>query len=345
MVFFTQSLLEDFKGLLGNPNLNVYCYDYLESNNKLSNLIGAMKNCCGNHIGTSYLNQQNRALKSKNDAYDLALITYEKDLKPSSLSTNILGFIIVQKNECAKFQDAYCINLICSPSNDNRTKGIGSLLFALYLYCVINNNNVVENGKLGLLELANSYINIGGLCLYSKYGFEYDSSLYGDDCFNDYNNLPMIVDMKSKYEYPNIERSNQILKEIALGINKGFPKPTLCSISNNHKQLLLGILSNLDNFLKQNKTEYIISFIKSDYTTVEYEILFNELSNDPSKVDAKINELISTVSSELSPNDMELLQKIYIAPEQPQRKITRRNPGVTGGSRRRNRRRTKRINK
>jgi len=265
-----------------------------------------MKKCCGNNIGIDYINKQNRALKHNKDTHDLALITYEpqENFSSTKLENNILGFIIIQKGECSKFNDTYCINLICSPSLDERSKGIGSILIALYIYCIMNNDDIIE--KRGLLELANSYVNMGGLCLYSKYGFVYDPLLYGADCFNDYNNLPMIVEIDTKYG-----NSNEIIKDILLGKNKGFQKPPICSIRENDKQLLIGILMNLDKFLKLNNLEYITSYIMSNNTSIEYELLYNLLGNSPEMVEIKINELMT---GELSDEDRELLSKIYVEP-------------------------------
>lgn len=355
--FFTQDLLDNFKGLLENSGLNLYCYDFLEKEKKISRLPSSMKKCCGTNIGTGYINSQSRNLKNEKNTFDLALVTFQphENFTSTKLDENILGFIIVQKGECNKFNDTYCINLICSSIFDERAKGMGSILIALYLYCIINNNNVID--KRGLLELANSYINMGGLCLYSKYGFEYDPSLYGDDCFNDHNNLPMIVDIETKYGGSNNDESNQIIKNILVGNNKGFPKPDICAIRDNDKQLLLGCLMNLNMFLDLDTPEYIISFIKSDDITVEYDVLYNSLGNNPNAVKSKINELMS---KELTTNDRELLTNVYIIPQSepvppplpPPKEVTtmttrkrNRRQAILGGSRKQKKHKKKYLKK
>lgn len=337
--FFTQELLNNFKTLLEKPEINLYCYDFLETENKLLRLPASMNKCCGNNIGTDYLNAQNRALKRDKNTFDLALVTFQpqENFSPTKLPENILGFIIVQKGECNKFADTYCINLICSPIDDPRAKGVGSVLIALYLYCIINNDDIIE--KRGLLELANSYVNMGGLCLYSKYGFVFDPSLYGDDCFDDHNNLPMIVDIDSKYGASNKDQSNQIIKDIWTGNIKGFTKPNICNIRDNDKQLLLGLLMNLDMFLKLNKPEYIMQYVKSDNTSLEYEILYDSLGKDPAAVERKINELMSR---ELSDVDRQLLTNVYIPPASPSAPLKKQAQVIPSTMVTRNRRQTTR---
>jgi len=49
---------------------------------------------------------------------------------------SIIGFLIVEKGECKKYPNAYCINLICSKSGIET--GIGSLLMGLYLYTIVS---------------------------------------------------------------------------------------------------------------------------------------------------------------------------------------------------------------
>ena len=171
-----------------------------------------MKSCCLLNIDVNYLNDQYKELKSGNTDFDLALITSERFdsfTKVTDLPKKIRGFIITQKGECHKFPDSYCINLICSQHSK------GSILIALFLHCIMNNPEITN--KIGLLELANSYFNVGGLCLYSKYGFEYDHTLHGDECFRDYNNLPMIVDIGAKCG--DQTNGSLLLKNIALSLH------------------------------------------------------------------------------------------------------------------------------
>lgn len=100
----------------------------------------------------------------------------------------VLSFIIIQKAECIKLDDVYSVRLICS------LPGVKvNVLMGAYLYVVKGLANA--NRKMGILELADGYKNLQGFCSYSKFGFQYDKSLYGDDCFTDKTNLPMSVNL------------------------------------------------------------------------------------------------------------------------------------------------------
>jgi hypothetical protein len=100
---------------------------------------------------------------------------------------NMLGFIIVEKGECPKYSDAYTINLICTRPRLMK----GSILMGAYLYMIKEHPDI---SQVGLLELANGYTNLAGVCLYNKFGFDKDIHIFDEvDCFNDKGNLPMSV--------------------------------------------------------------------------------------------------------------------------------------------------------
>ena len=168
MRFFQENLITDFITLIGKDDMYIYNYDTIKNSKYKSKIPQSLKKCCLDSIGLDYLNRQNRALSS-NDDFDLAIITDKSINNITNLTDSIRGFIIVQKGECTKYSYVYCINLICSQHSK------GAILIALYLYCINNSSNITD--KKGLLELANSYYNMGGLCLYSKFGFQYDNSL------------------------------------------------------------------------------------------------------------------------------------------------------------------------
>jgi hypothetical protein len=242
------------------------------------------------------------------------------------LTKNIRGFIIVQKGECTKFSDVYCVNLICSQHSK------GAVLIALYLYCIFNNPYVTT--KKGLLELANSYYNVGGLCLYSKFGFEYDRTLYGDECFSDYNNLPMIVDIPSKYT----SGFNNQMKDILLGVSKGFPKPSVCDIRGPRQQIL-GVAMNVELFLKLNQKDYIDNYILSDGTTLNYEYFFKtNMKSKPANVTNFIANIQTTPDNIISA----YVSDIIIPPNkptyaEPANSSTAKRKRTTGGRRRKRR--------
>lgn len=223
-------------------------------------IIRCVENCCST-INPDYLAASINKLRSKvsrtrtkrNYKFDIAIIfghTLEqlRVMTDEDIIRSTEAILIVEKGECHKLPEAFSINLICSNS------GKGKFLISLFIYCIINNSNVLD--KRGVLELANSYLNIAGLCLYSKYGFEYDPNMYGPDCFEDVNNLPMIVDTNNYYVGPNRRPANQIiaeknntLKNILSG--SGVPyflKPEICTIADSNEQLLTGLVLNLKKY-------------------------------------------------------------------------------------------------
>lgn len=264
MRFFETELIDQFKILL-NRELYIYNYETIQQTKQKSKLLKSLKACCSDAIAPSYLNFQYRQL-SDSEVFDLAIVV-DKDINNvKNLYDSIQGFIIVQKGECILKPNVFCVNLICSQH------ARGALLIALYLYCINNNPNVTD--KVGLLELANAYYNAGGLCLYSKFGFEYSSKLHGRYCFSDHNNLPMIVNLNDKYNDTN--SCNQMIKDILSGNSKGFTKPIVCDLRGN-RQKLLGLAMNIEKFLNRNAKRYITSYMLSDGTVLQYDVFYNEL--------------------------------------------------------------------
>jgi hypothetical protein len=146
------------------------------------------------------------------DKYDILIISKKID-NIDKLDT-IAGFIIVELGECKMYKNAYSIKLICT-NKKIAVKGIGSILMGAYLYSILshpqtNNNTNYEplpNGigryegnqftsseplnsiqHVAVLELANGYINAGGLCMYEKFGFKYDPDMYGTRSDNNNSN-------------------------------------------------------------------------------------------------------------------------------------------------------------
>ena len=118
---------------------------------------------------------------------DAAGVMYKHDLlfiaKPSKIEseireTNILlndiqGFILTQTGECSLLPDVPALKIICSINSE-----ISKFLMYIYIKALLK-LNITK----GILELAHSYENPGGFCLYNKFGFREDSSLDRYDCF------------------------------------------------------------------------------------------------------------------------------------------------------------------
>lgn len=229
---------------------------------------------------------------------------------------SIIGFVIVEKGMCKRYANAYGINLICSRSGVE--SGIGSLLMGLYLYTIVSHPKELsssavinyQSGKafinyqlieipdeisyqkplfstsdeliplqhIGILELAGSYLNAAGLCLYEKFGFRYEPLLLKQDCFLDIENLPMILSFSSNPKYKpywknNIEQIKQILIKISIGYKNpdgtSYDVPLsgrskVCGLRDRNAQKLYGYLRNLYIF-EINRRQSISEDPDEDY--------------------------------------------------------------------------------
>ena len=109
---------------------------------------------------------------------------------------HVLGFIIVELGECQDKPNVWSINLICSRPNSRGLQIKSGLLLGAYQYC-IKHYKPQGMPQEGILELAGGYTNASGFFAYTKMGFFKDLNLCGTTCFEEYNNLPMRVDLTS----------------------------------------------------------------------------------------------------------------------------------------------------
>ena len=128
-------------------------------------------------------------------------MAYPMSTKQRSIAKigKVVGFIIAQYGECKTHPSAYAVNLICTRSIDGYSIK-GSLLLGAYMYCIKQTDHAEQ---IGVLELAFGYDNIGGFFAYTKMGFDKDYTLVKQGCFEDYENLPMSVNLQ-KYSLENI---------------------------------------------------------------------------------------------------------------------------------------------
>lgn len=159
------------------------------------NLYESLSDCCFD-IQPDYLQGCVSKLFSKTEqhANDIVCLVKQGDMA-------IQAFMIVELGECQMLPDVFSIKLICAKKG---TKGLGGLLIGNYLA-----NLSAKRENIGVLELANSYINTSGLCLYEKFGFRYDIQYVGTTCYPNYgattknvtrgvyDNLPMFVDLRN----------------------------------------------------------------------------------------------------------------------------------------------------
>lgn len=218
----------------------------------------------------------------------------------------VVAFIIVELGECKKYPSAYSIKLICT-NTKTAIPGTGSVLMGAFLYTIIShpdnknpktpinfpsgnsflkvtskmlaNGNKIEYATFGtneelvpiqhvaVLELSGAYLNSGGLCMYEKFGFTFDSTMFSDPkkeivCFNNRENLPMKIDFNTMQGYSglSIQDKKKKIIDITAGIDKGFPKSKICSVRG-EKQILLGYLKfiklNLDNNPGAKPSDYL----------------------------------------------------------------------------------------
>ena len=179
----------------------------------------------------------------------------------------LVSFIIVERNECKKYGNAYALNYICS-----KLKGIGSILVGLYLYSIFSHPRIDKTKlivkkiepptsdeyygpeilHMGLLELSGGYQNVPALCLYSKFGFIEDDKLSGSssNCFRNDVNIAMRTDYPEEMEPEEIK---QKIVHILLGRESEFEKPIICKFKDPEMQ---GYLSWLYGSKKAARQDY-----------------------------------------------------------------------------------------
>ena len=219
---------------------------------------------CRGAIGEYYLNKTLWNGIGTSNSFDIAILFRKQT--PQTYS-DPLAFIVVELGECRRYPEVWTVNLICG-----KIAGIGATMMGLYLFTIFYNDSIHQDNKFGLLELANAYLNVGGLASYSKLGYNIDEELYSrtrlekkgrmtkrfsDNCFGDRSNLPMrtqIIDEAYK---------NRII-QILNNPSSGYDKPPICKIIGRRDdysdqlvkgvlQVYLGLCKNLILFLKYKK--------------------------------------------------------------------------------------------
>ena len=240
---------------------------------------------------------------------------------------SILGFMVVQKDECPMISGAYSVNLICA--KESAPKGIGALLMGLYLETILKRPEITQ---IALLELAGGYLRIPALCLYLKFGFRHEPRMLHPRCFTSAGNMPMILDLKD----PKITR--ELILDIASGVNKtGFKLP-LCKMTPKNQNIISSLLeySRLFNYaMNQQITmdDFIDRCSRQTNLVTVYKHILAKYRGEP--VD-NINDYINGIILKLEKND----QTVKTDP------LIQALGGVDGGNPKRIKRtRTKRISR
>jgi hypothetical protein len=185
--------------------------------------------------------------------------------------------------------------------------------------------------------------------------------MFGPQCFEDFNNLPMLIDFKTKPGYAELSKEQQQQKvvNITAGTDRGFPKSKICSVRDSfvgptgkvvltREQALLGYLKTL-KLLMDHDMElvtgtdadkpiedlyYTIKFINEPKSRTPYEER-PEPAN-PGNVDAYINYLETPQANRTG--TMDLSRLVSLIPVKKSRGGTKRRHGGKN-------KRTKKINK
>jgi hypothetical protein len=325
MDFFDQSLVDKFSSDYGST-IKLYKLSEMFNLFKIKSrsyrtfLSQIIKDSCAANIGDNYRNNLSASFMAHSDKFDFIAVASSEIKAEETAETKynkIQGFMIVEKGECQTYPDNYCVNLICTRSS------VGNILMALYIYIIIQRDDILE--KIGLLELANAYFNVGGLCLYAKYNFKFDPHLSNDTCFRYFTpNLPMIANIQ-EYGGTKDEKTARLMD--ILKNNKGsFDKPSICA-ARGIKQKLLGLVSNLHlskyvnmslKMGEQNDVdlyEYVYGLYTTpqtvtDGTEIDYKLLLKKINNDYGGVDNFIdNNVIDNIDDTKATELVELVVK------------------------------------
>jgi hypothetical protein len=295
MPFFQDHIINDFLGLYGNASISILA----NKNINFSELKPKALDICRKLILKTYLN---RTLKSAeiNPKFEIVALYETAD------ASNPIAFLVAEKGECEILPVVWSVNLICAVAEGTHgTKSAGQILMGLYLFTIATNPEVID--KRGILELANGYINAAGLASYSKLGFVIDESLYGDRCFADYNNLPMIAD--------DIDPA-RVIRILQGSVGDSYVKPPICDIRG-AVQLYLGVAMNLLNVINNVPRDELDDYIIDDYgmndnRVINYRYLYNLVSRNIPGFTKQIDSALRGSASARLPGLLEIETAIVI---------------------------------
>ena len=290
--FFTDRKMEEFTKALESLQLNFYqtkLYSEMTFLNKFSSNIPEIKTKLAANIPSfcSKINPKYIQLLFMTKIFVLSnievLFFVQEDGTPFDL-TKLIGFLIVEEKKnhthTKRTLCIYSITLMCVKKDHltiQQSKYIksGNLLIGTFLFCLLDKSHA-----LAILELAHSYLNLPGLCLYEKFGFVYDKTVAS--YFPSYNNiiplLPMSLNINNHFLFrkkKKEEKQNLLLKIICNCANPPYiPKSKICTIDTKFQQLL-GKLKIL--FLCMENQNVHVLLNKENKDCVTFVNLLNEL--------------------------------------------------------------------
>jgi hypothetical protein len=230
-------------------------------------------------IGERYLNN-NITNALDHEDFDFIVLTSKLDEGKRKIKKNAktVGFLISQLGECNdrgnKYREIPALNLICAPKKhkcnsaspfcqQNGCGVVSRILMFMYLYALKK-----KNIKYGILELAGNYCNVGGLCLYNKFGFREDISIkdyVSEDmqCFAEQGTLSMICDLET-ITFDQLE--NALIKNENIDMPNSEP---LCRKSNltlpEQNIVLDRRMENFNNIMKLQQGRVELKDIKDQH--------------------------------------------------------------------------------
>jgi len=265
--FFDTGINDSFLSLTVGANYVIRSQNDLSNqqhiafSNASASLLENAAEICRKGIGEYYLEKTTWNGLGTSNKFDIAILFNRAD----HAYARPLAFIVVELGECRRYPEVWTVNLICGTKD---VPGVGGIMMGLYLFTIFHNTSIHGDNKFGLLELANAYLNVGGLASYSKLGYTIDEMLYStskkvrgktviDSCFGDRSNLPMRTEILTDV---HIQRIIEILNNR----DRGFTKPPICNIIGDRiilddqlfkgvLQLFLGLCKNLILLFKYNK--------------------------------------------------------------------------------------------
>lgn len=166
---------------------------------------------------------------------------------------------------------------------------------------------IPTNGN-ALLELANGYKNIAGLCSYEKFGFIYDKNMFSNDvytnCSSEIGNVPMNIYFGNDTDNPcyvglTIEEKITKIINIAVGNNSFIcNRNYMCNIKINNEKMnkIKSLLQQLYN-LKLYQEYFMIINNSNSYNIIKTNE-FDELDDD----DIKLFNIINNMTNDYDTN-------------------------------------------
>ena len=261
-------------------------------------------------------------------------IGYIKDKVKKSMQTNkydilaiesntgtFYGFMITEQGGCnhvSKYRNVPVLSLVCS-SPDAKQANISPARVMMYTYLIALKKQSI---KYGILDLASTYNNISGYCLYKKFGFDENMEL--KQCLNSKSNLPMIVDVDNitENELWDLLFYNTPFRRVDVLCDEQSKIDSKRSTNiQSAKQLALEIVqNNMTTYSSdelqslQNELDERLKYIKSDYTSEQplhriYDInnsdrLYASQSPLRSRTPTDILSILNSELSGISPMEM-----------------------------------------